>query len=66
MTPIRIKVFNNLITGIHTLNDTFIITYIDTKFIYHIGCEWETLIKNASLVWPDNVRPLLSTIVPDT
>ena len=33
---------------------------------YHIGCEWVTLMINASVVWPDSVRPLLSTMVPET
>ena len=35
------------------------------KKSYEIGLTCETLIMNASVVWPDNVRPLLSTIVPD-
>ena len=33
---------------------------------YHIGLECVTLITNASVVCPDRVRPLLSTIVPET
>ncbi len=32
----------------------------------HRGLAWETLTTNASPVCPDSVRPLLSTIVPDT
>ena len=33
--------------------------------IYHNGDECDTLIRNASVVCPDRVLPLLSTIVPD-
>lgn len=33
---------------------------------YLRGLEWETLITKASVVWPESVLPLLSTIVPDT
>lgn len=35
-------------------------------FAYHIGWAWVTLITKASVVWPDKVRPLLSTMVPET
>lgn len=33
--------------------------------MYHIGLTWDTLVIKASAVCPDNVRPLLSTIVPE-
>ena len=29
------------------------------------GSAWDTLMTNASPVWPERVRPLLSTIVPE-
>ncbi len=32
----------------------------------HMGLVWETLATKASPVCPDSVRPLLSTMVPDT
>ena len=31
-----------------------------------MGLEWPTEFQNASLVWPDRVRPELSTMVPET
>lgn len=33
---------------------------------HHIGLAWVTLTMKASVVWPESVRPLLSTIVPET
>ena len=37
-----------------------------TIYTNHIGFPWDTLIRKASVVCPDRVLPLLSTIVPDT
>ena len=34
--------------------------------LYQNGFAWLMLVTNASPVWPESVRPLLSTIVPDT
>lgn len=42
----------------------FLFHYIYLNYLK--GLEWETLITKASVVWPDSVLPLLSTIVPDT
>ena len=38
----------------------------DSRLAYHIGLACDTLTTNASDVCPDSVRPLLSTIVPET
>jgi len=40
--------------------------YMRSLTTYHIGFICDILMRKASVVCPDKVRPLLSTIVPDT
>ena len=45
----------------------FVIEYLQyVRCSYLNGFEWDTLMTKASVVWPERVLPLLSTIVPDT
>ena len=37
----------------------------DRMITHQSGSAWDTLMTNASPVWPERVRPLLSTIVPE-
>ena len=45
----------------------FVIEYLQYVWCSYLnGFEWDTLMTKASVVWPERVLPLLSTIVPDT
>lgn len=59
--------------GKNEYRDMYLLKLIDISKAFllykntdHIGFPWDTLMRKASVVCPERVLPLLSTIVPDT